>query len=122
MVPARFVSIDTLPLTLNGKLDEAALPGRAAERLLPGQAGSDGTGGSVEEQISGMVCSLLEVGSIDPHENIFLAGGHSMLAMQLALRIRQAFGVKLTLRQVFVAPTVAGLTAEVQRRTTGDQR
>ncbi len=128
MIPARFVSIDTLPLTINGKLDEAALPSRAAERLLPGQAGPGGPGGSVasvgtvEEQISGMVCSLLEVASIDPRENIFLAGGHSMLAMQLALRIRQAFGVKLTLRQVFVAPTVAGLTAEVESRIAGGPR
>ena len=122
MIPARFVSIDTLPLTINGKLDEAALPSRAAEDLLPGQAGPGGPGGSVEEQISGIVCSLLKLASIDPRENIFLAGGHSMLAMQLVLRIRQAFGVRLALRQVFEAPTVAGLTAEVERRTAGGTR
>jgi acyl carrier protein len=69
-----------------------------------------------------MVCSLLKLASIDPRENIFLAGGHSMLAMQLVLRIRQAFGVRLALRQVFEAPTVVGLTAEVERRTAGGTR
>jgi amino acid adenylation domain-containing protein len=123
MIPARFVSIDALPLTINGKLDEAALPSGAAENPVPGQAGPAGAvDGSVEEQISGMVCALLNVASIDPRENIFLAGGHSMLAMQLVLRIRQAFGVRLALRQVFEAPTVVGLTAEVERRTAGGTR
>jgi acyl carrier protein len=122
MIPARFVRIDTLPLTINGKLDEAALPSRGSENLLPGQAGPGRPGGSVEEQISVMVCGLLKLASIDPRENIFLAGGHSMLAMQLVLRIRQAFGVKLALRQVFEAPTVAGLTAEVERQTAEGTR
>jgi acyl carrier protein len=123
MIPARFVSIDTLPLTINGKLDEAALPSGAAENLEPGLAGpAGGLGGSVEEQVSGIVCGLLKLASIDPRDNIFLAGGHSMLAMQLVLRIRQTFGVKLALRQVFEAPTVAGLTAEVERRTAGGTR
>ncbi len=117
MVPARFVGIEALPLTLNGKLDEAALPARADERLLPGQDDpAGGPDGPVDEQISRMVRSLLKLDAIGAEENIFLAGGHSMLAMQLVLRIRQAFGVKLALRQVFAAPTVAGLTAEVLRR------
>ena len=121
MVPARFVGIDALPLTINGKLDESALPAKAAENLLQGQGDPAGGGaGSVEEQIAAIVASLLKLPTIEPTENIFLVGGHSMLAMQLVLRIRQAFGVKLALRQVFEAPTVAGLAAEVTRRTSAN--
>ena len=104
MVPARFVGIDALPLTINGKLDESALPAKAAENLLRGQGEPAGGGaGSVEEQLAAIVASLLKLPTIEPTENIFLVGGHSMLAMQLLLRIRQAFGVNLALRQVFEA-------------------
>jgi amino acid adenylation domain-containing protein len=123
MIPARFVAVDGLPLTLNGKLDAAALPAPAPANLLSEPAGGDASvgagGGSVQEQIAGMVRTLLKVPAVDVGENIFLLGGHSMLAMQLVLRIRQAFGVRLSLRQVFGEPTVAGLAAEVERQTSG---
>jgi amino acid adenylation domain-containing protein len=117
MIPARFVAIDSLPVTINGKLDESALPAPAGDNLLPGDAETDDrTGGSVEEQIAQMVGTLLNLPSVDVKENVFLMGGHSMFAMQLASRIRQTFGVKMTLRQVFSTPTVAELAAEVARQ------
>ncbi|HEY0811942.1 MAG TPA: non-ribosomal peptide synthetase [Pseudonocardia sp.] len=134
MVPVRFVRVDALPMTINGKLDESALPGKAAENLLPAggdpaggdPAGGDPAGGvpegsdSVQAQMAAVVASLLKLPAIEADENIFLVGGHSMLAMQLVLRIRQTFGVKLALREVFSAPTVAGLSAEVARRQSAD--
>jgi amino acid adenylation domain-containing protein len=111
MIPARFAAVDTLPLTINGKLDEAALPALTCDNVLPDEADPVTAGGdfgenSVEEQIAGMVRSLLKVPSVEHGQNIFLIGGHSMLAMQLTLQIRRAFGVRLSLRQVFDAPTV----------------
>lgn len=120
MVPAKFVGVDALPMTINGKLDASALPAPTAENLLQGPAAqsdpvNDG-GGSIEEQMAAIVGSLLDVPAVDPTDNIFLIGGHSMLAMQLVMRIRQTFEVKLALREVFGAPTVAGLAAEVIRR------
>ena len=124
MVPATFVGIDALPMTINGKLDESALPPPAAENLLRGHAAQrdpvDDGRGSVEEQMAAIVGSLLDVPTVDPTDNIFLIGGHSMLAMQLVLRIRQTFEVKLALREVFGAPTVAGLAAEVTRRKSAN--
>ena len=146
MVPAVFVAVAGLPVTLHGKLDEAGLPAPSPENLLPGQSvpaqgeavsfpsprtspdqagsatdagGADEAGASVGARVAEMVGQLLAVSSVDPDDNIFLVGGHSMLAMQLVARIKQTFGVKLTLRQVFEAPTVTGLTATVLERTGG---
>ena len=48
-----------------------------------------------------------------------MAGGHSMLGVQLVARVRDTFGVKLNLRQLFGAPTVAALSAEVEEMSPG---
>ena len=124
MVPTTFVEVAALPVTLHGKLDEAALPPPSPASLLPGQPdpaapAADGAEDSVEDQVGEMVCQLLKLGSVDAGENIFLVGGHSMLAMQLVARIKQDFGVRLTLRQVFETPTVAGIAAAVVGRMPG---
>jgi acyl carrier protein len=68
-----------------------------------------------------MVRSLLELPAVDVRANIFLLGGHSMLAMQLVSRIQQVFGVKLPLRQLFDEPTVIGISAAVARRLPAER-
>jgi acyl carrier protein len=126
MLPSWFVGIATMPVTVNGKLDAAALPPPGLDNLLPGQPGQPGRidaagHGSVEDQVAEMVQSLLGVPSVGRRDNIFLLGGHSMLAMQLMACIAAAFGVKLPLRQLFEHPTVEELAAAVTRRTSARQ-
>lgn len=122
MVPGFFVPLSTLPMTLNGKLDKSALPAPTADLLLPARAPENDAAGlpnALQEQLAALVASLLGQPSIDPHENFFMAGGHSVLAVQLVARIREQFHVTLSLRQLFTAPTVAALSAEVARLGEG---
>jgi amino acid adenylation domain-containing protein len=121
MIPTSIVSVASLPTTPNGKIDRSALPAPTPDNLLPGHAAPLETSPAddLQQQIGALVTSLLyrpETGcsEIDAHENFFLLGGHSMLGVQLVSRIRQAFGVKLTLRQLFGGPTVAAVSAEVR--------
>ncbi len=114
MIPSRFVTLAELPMTPNGKLDKSALPA-APPVAPPAPAANDG----VQKRIAAMVAALLEQPTVEPEDNFFMIGGHSMLGVQLVARIRDMFGVKLTLRQLFNAPTVAALTAEVARLTAG---
>jgi acyl-coenzyme A synthetase/AMP-(fatty) acid ligase/aryl carrier-like protein len=116
MIPSRFVRVDSLPMTANGKLDKSALPAPSAENLLPsGEEAALAPTGGMQKQIGDLVASLLEQPSVGTNENFFMIGGHSMLGVQLVARIRDIFGVKLTLRQLFKAPTVAALACEVER-------
>jgi acyl carrier protein len=123
MIPAHYVTLAALSLTANGKLDRSALPAPAADNLLPNrlpeeanhEATAAKSAGGREHQISALVAALLGQNAVGRDENFFLLGGHSMLGVQLVARIKDLFGVKLTLRQLFTAPTVAGLAAEVER-------
>jgi len=52
---------------------------------------------------------------VDVEENFFALGGHSLLGAQLMARVRDAFGVEVPLRMLFESPTVAELSAEIER-------
>ena len=58
---------------------------------------------------------LLGQPSVNGSDNFFMLGGHSMLGVQLVAKIRDTFGVKLGLRQLFGAPTINALCAEIRR-------
>jgi acyl carrier protein len=61
-----------------------------------------------------MVRELLGNKSVSAQDSFFLAGGHSLLGMQLVMRLRETFGVELTLRQLFEAPTVERLALVIE--------
>lgn len=118
MVPAFYVALPKLPMSANGKVDRSALPAPCVENLLPKKAVTNGASSKsdgLQHRISALVASLLCQPSIDAEENFFMAGGHSMLGAELVARIRDTFGVNITLRQLFTAPTVAALSSQVAR-------
>ena len=65
--------------------------------------------------MAGILAPLLGLAHVGVEDNFFLLGGHSLLGTQLIARIRDAFGVDLGLRSLFEAPTVAGLSSEIER-------
>ncbi|MBW4664820.1 MAG: amino acid adenylation domain-containing protein [Chroococcus sp. CMT-3BRIN-NPC107] len=102
-IPAVFVFLERLPLTLNGKVDRRALPTPDFTHI------SDKTPrNSIEAQLLQLWDGLLGVkAGID--DNFFELGGHSLLATALVSRIRESFGVQVPLGRVFETPTIGGL-------------
>jgi acyl carrier protein len=113
MIPSVFVSIRSLPITSNGKLDKSALPAPCAKNALRAGPSTSADLSELEQQIGELVASLIGRPSIGANDNFFMIGGHSMFAAQFVARIRETFGVKLTLRDIFTAPTVRELTKEI---------
>ena len=114
MIPVAFVRLPALPLTAHGKIDRAALPEPARANTLQ-DAGSTEPCTETEQRVAEMVGELLNLEAIVLEDNFFLLGGHSLLGAQLIARLRQAFGVDITLRSLFEAPTIAALATELDR-------
>ena len=70
---------------------------------------------SVEEIVAGFVSGLIGIGHISRKDNFFALGGHSLMGAQLIAKIRETFSVDLPLRTLFDAPTIQGISAEVER-------
>jgi NAD(P)-dependent dehydrogenase (short-subunit alcohol dehydrogenase family)/acyl carrier protein len=78
---------------------------------------------TVEEQIAEIWRTLLGIGTVGAHDDFFELGGHSLLATQLATRAQRQFGVDLSLRTIFEAPTVAQLAEQIETiRWVADSR
>ncbi|MFL5358250.1 amino acid adenylation domain-containing protein, partial [Archangium sp.] len=71
----------------------------------------------IEEQIAAIFRELLKLERVGLNESFFELGGHSLLATQAISRIVETLGVELPLRDIFEAPTVAGLAAIVAKMT-----
>jgi acyl carrier protein len=114
MVPAVFVVLDSLPQTSNGKVDRTALPAPNDANMLR-SAPSAPAESPVESQVAAIVATLLGLQQVGADVNFFLLGGHSLLATQVISRVRDTFDVDISLRMLFEAPTVAQLSAEIER-------
>ena len=110
MVPSAFVLMEKLPLTSNGKLDRNALPNPSSEARQPFlDFVSPRT--ETEAALAVIWVDLLKVDRIGVNDDFFDLGGHSLMAIKIVSRIRDAFQVNLSLRNLFDSPTVAGLAA-----------
>ncbi|MBU8838445.1 non-ribosomal peptide synthetase [Mycolicibacterium goodii] len=109
MVPSTLVTLDTLPLTVNGKLDRAALP--EPETVEPARAPAAEEATDTASLLAGL-CSEILGTTVGVDDDFFTAGGDSIVAIQLVNRARRC-GVRITPQQVFVHRTPAGLAAVI---------
>jgi syringomycin synthetase protein SyrE len=107
MLPAAYVVLDALPLSPNGKLDRQALPAPADEAYAHRHYEAPWAG--VEQGLAQLWSALLGVERVGRHDRFFELGGHSLLAIQLVTRVRETFGVDLSLKVLFERQSLEAL-------------
>jgi acyl carrier protein len=120
MRPRHFVRLERMPLTPNGKVDSAALP--APDDFSDDQPQGEITPprGPVEEHVALLWARTLRRQSIGAHDSFFQLGGTSLSAMEISLRLCRDFEIDLPLQTIFKRPTVAQLSAEIERLIMGE--
>ncbi|WP_405750577.1 amino acid adenylation domain-containing protein [Streptomyces sp. NBC_00012] len=127
MVPRAWRVLTELPLTGNGKLDRTQLPPAgpflpadgpfppadgAGARRADGPAPAAGPLTAVENGLRDLWAAEfgLTAPGIDPDVSLFDLGGHSLTAMRLVNRIREAWGIEYPLSRLYQEPTLRAMT------------
>jgi len=114
MVPSAFVVLEALPLTPNGKVDRRALP--APEPVRPElEAKFVAPRTEVERRLAEIWSDLLGLKQVGVNDDFFVElGGHSLIAIQLLSRVRDAFQLELPVRRLFEAPKISALAPIIE--------
>jgi fengycin family lipopeptide synthetase D len=120
MIPSYFVQLDSMPLTISGKIDRRALPEvevAAGENYVAPRDEFEEKMVVVWAEVLG-----LQKDTIGIDANFFEFGGHSLKAVILVAKVHEAFDNQLPLAEVFAKPTVREITAVIKEQAgTPDQ-
>ncbi|MWA01879.1 amino acid adenylation domain-containing protein [Actinomadura sp. LD22] len=116
MVPAVVVELDALPLTVNGKLDRAALPAPDFSAKTSSRAPRT----PEEETLAALFREVLTLERVGIDDGFFDLGGDSIIAIQLVSRARRS-GLVITPRDVFQHQTVEELAAVARPAGEGER-
>ncbi|HEY0607383.1 MAG TPA: amino acid adenylation domain-containing protein, partial [Herpetosiphonaceae bacterium] len=115
MIPAAFVPLDELPLTVNGKLDRKALPAPATAHEEARRTYVPATD-AVDMLLVELWEAMLNVRPIGITDNFFDLGGNSLLAVRLMTQINKRIGQVLPLTTIFEQPTIGQLGVALRER------
>jgi amino acid adenylation domain-containing protein len=115
MVPARFVALERLPVTPNGKIDRrllASLPSgdEGESELVPPR-------NRLEVELRQVWEEVLQIAPISVADNFFSLGGNSLLAIYLMICIRERFGRDLPAAVLLQASTIEQLARVLEKES-----
>ncbi|MDU5143001.1 MAG: amino acid adenylation domain-containing protein [Paenibacillus dendritiformis] len=111
MIPSHIVPLKAMPFSANGKVDYRALPSaeKAQPPSMPAASAAPLTG--LERQLAEIFAEVLEIKDIGREDNFFEQGGHSLRAMRAVSKIGKKLNRKLSLRDIFLHPSVRTLAS-----------
>ncbi|NRB37621.1 MAG: amino acid adenylation domain-containing protein [Pseudomonadales bacterium] len=120
MIPAAFISIETWPLSPNGKINKKALPEPQQHHSVKAEFIAAST--SSELELTEIWQQFLSVDNIGIHDNFFELGGHSLIATRMIAQISKTFGIDIALKDFFEQATIVELAALIEHGGNLDGR
>jgi len=119
MVPGRFLQLDSIPLTANGKVDKKKLPDLPGDTAPVTDEQPVQPMNEVEKRLAAIWQELLGLQGqeIGIRDNFFELGGHSIKAIKILSRISKEFGVVISIQKMFEQPTIEHLAGEIMNLT-----
>ncbi|WP_299249865.1 amino acid adenylation domain-containing protein, partial [uncultured Aquimarina sp.] len=112
MIPSSLVSMDSFPLTINGKLDRKSLPDPEMVDLDSYVAPST----PIQKEFCNIWQEVLGIDTIGITDDFFKTGGDSILSIQASSRIRQ-LGYPCQVKDIFTYKTIDRLSAYLSSET-----
>ena len=94
MIPGAFVTLESLLLTPNGKVDRKAL---TKPDLTLKSSGNNLPSTPIENLLAGIWTEVLGIDEVGVDQNFFDLGGHSLIATRVISQIRQVFQVEVAI-------------------------
>lgn len=115
MLPTAYLALDALPLTVNGKVDLAALPAPEPATADPDSAPQS----EAETLIAAVWSEVLGREHIRADDDFFAMGGHSLIALRVVARLKKQLGVAMSAREVYRHPRLRDLARHVESLRAG---
>ncbi|WP_326622668.1 non-ribosomal peptide synthetase [Streptomyces decoyicus] len=115
MLPTAYLALDAMPLTVNGKVDLAALPAPEPASATPDSAPE----GEAETLIAAVWSEVLGRAHIRADDDFFAMGGHSLIALRVVARLKKQLGVAMSAREVYRHPRLRDLARHVESLRAG---
>ncbi len=116
MVPSVVVTLDSVPLTPNGKVDRMSLPD-PFKNTLRTAASREPPAPGTEQQIAQIWQDILRIDRISAEDNFFELGGHSLLSLRVAAAVEKQIGCRMDPRTLFFQ-TLRQVATGVRRDAT----
>ena len=125
MIPRHILSVDSIPLTSNGKVDRVALLasfGRGEIAHAEDTASADWVPTPTEELVSSLWAKLLGRAPAGPQDSFFAFGGTSFDVLKLIAALHDATSVRVAVSEFFRHPTVAALAAQLDKHSAANRQ
>ena len=119
MIPSLFVTLESMPLTNNGKINRQALsepegirPELEANYVMPTT--------QVESKIAAIWQEVLQVNKVGIHDNFFDLGGHSLLVVQVHSQLQEIVPNQISMLEMFMYPTIHALAQKLTTESSSE--
>ncbi|MEO1054537.1 MAG: amino acid adenylation domain-containing protein, partial [Bacteroidota bacterium] len=115
MIPNRYMSMQELPLSHNGKVDRKRLPAIDSVNLPEHFVAPEN---ETQRHLASIWSDILKVEKVGLTDNFFELGGQSLKAIRIISRIHQELNAEIRLRDIFTKPTLGQIAELINDRSS----